>query len=85
MEDALADYERKRNEEVMPMFEHTCQLAGLAPPPAEMQQLFAALRGNRREIDRFLGTVAGTVSIQDFFSAQNIGRIINASALRPAA
>lgn len=85
MEDALADYERQRNEEVMPMFEHTCQLAGLAPPPAEMQQLFAALRGNPREIDRFLGTVAGTVSIQDFFSAQNIGRIIDASALRPAA
>ena len=67
------------------MFEHTCQLAKLEAPPAEMQKLLAALRGNQREIDRFLGTVAGTVPIQDFFSAENIGRIINASALRPAA
>ena len=82
---ALAAYERKRNEEVMAMFEQTCQLARLAPPTPEMRQLLEALRGDREETDRFLGTVAGTTPIPEFFSPENVGRIVKASALRPAA
>jgi 2-polyprenyl-6-methoxyphenol hydroxylase-like FAD-dependent oxidoreductase len=85
MTDALAGYERKRNQEVMAMFEHTCQLARLAPPTPEMIQLLEALRGDREETGRFLGTVTGTVPIQQFFSPENVGRIVKASALRPAA
>jgi hypothetical protein len=81
----LADYERRRNEEVLPMFEHTVQLARLAPPPPEMISLLEALRGNPTETGRFLGTVTGTVAIPEFFSPDNVGRIVEASALRPAA
>jgi 2-polyprenyl-6-methoxyphenol hydroxylase-like FAD-dependent oxidoreductase len=84
MADALADYERKRNDEVIAMFEHTCQLASLAPPP-EMIQLLEALRGNYDETGRFLGTVTGTMPIREFFSQENISRIVKSSALRPAA
>jgi flavin-dependent dehydrogenase len=85
MTKALSDYERKRNQEVMPMFEHTCQLAKLEAPPAEMLSLINALRGNQTETDRFLGTITGTVSIPEFFSPENINRVIDASALKPAA
>src|SRR5829696_4407080 len=85
MTEALADYERRRNEEVLPMFEHTTRLARLAPPPPEMVTLLEALRGDRAEAGRFLGTVTGTVSIPEFFSAENVGRILAASALAPAA
>lgn len=85
MGEALAGYERKRNREVLAMFEHTCQLARLAPPPPEMIQLLEALRGDQTETGRFLGTVTGTVPIPEFFSPENVGRIINASALMPAA
>lgn len=85
MGEALADYERKRNEEVMAMFEYTCQLARLAPPAPEMIQLLEALRGDQDGTGRFLGTVTGTVPIQEFFSPENVGRIVKASALRPAA
>jgi 2-polyprenyl-6-methoxyphenol hydroxylase-like FAD-dependent oxidoreductase len=85
MTEALADYERKRNEEVLAMFEHTCQLARLAPPPPEMIQLLEALRGDQAETNRFLGTVTGTVPVQEFFSPENVGRIVKASALLPAA
>jgi 2-polyprenyl-6-methoxyphenol hydroxylase-like FAD-dependent oxidoreductase len=85
MIDALAGYERKRNQEVMAMFEHTCQLARLAPPPPETIQLLEALRGNREETDRFLGTVTGTVPVQEFFSPENVGRIVKASTLMHAA
>jgi flavin-dependent dehydrogenase len=76
LEEAFAAYERRRNEEVLPMYEFTCQLAALEPPPPEMQQLFSALRGNQADIDRFLGTIAGTVSIPEFFSPENMQRIV---------
>lgn len=85
MDDALADYEHKRNNEVLAMFEHNTQLAMLEPPPPEMVALLNALRGNSFEIDRFLGTVAGTVSLTEFFSPENIGRIMERAALKPAA
>jgi flavin-dependent dehydrogenase len=79
LEDALAVYERKRNQAVMPMFEMTCDLARLQPPTTEMQQLFAALRGNQRQTDRFLGVVAGTVPVNEFYSPENIEQILNES------
>jgi flavin-dependent dehydrogenase len=86
MSEALGDYEQKRNREVLPMFEHTCQLAKLEAPPAEMLSLINALRVNQGETDRFLGTITGTVSIPEFFSPENINRVIDASsALKPAA
>lgn len=85
MEDALADYEDNRNDEVLAMFEHNCALARLELPPPEMVTLLNALRGNPVEINRFLGTVAGTVSLTEFFSPQNVGRIIERSALKSAA
>lgn len=80
LSEALADYERQRNEHVLPMYEFTCQLASFEPPPPHMQQLFGALYGNQTETNRFLGTIAGTVSIQEFLSPQNVGRIIAGSS-----
>jgi len=77
--EALANYERQRDEEVLPMYEFTCQLAALHPPPPEMQQLFGALRRNQAEADRFFGTIAGTVSIPQFFAPENMQRIIAAA------
>lgn len=74
--DALAAYEQRRNEAVMPMYGMTLQFAALQPPPPEMQQLFEALRHNQEETDRFFGTVAGTVPIPEFFAPENLGRIM---------
>jgi 2-polyprenyl-6-methoxyphenol hydroxylase-like FAD-dependent oxidoreductase len=85
MEEALADYERRRNEEVAQMFEHTCRLARLEPPAPELSRLLEALRGDEDETGRFLGTVTGVVPVQEFFSPENVRRIIGGSALRPAA
>lgn len=80
MAEALAGYEAARNAAVAPMYDMTCQLAELAPPPAPMRQLFAALRGNQPQIDRFLGTMAGTVPIPDFFAPDNVQKIVSAAA-----
>jgi flavin-dependent dehydrogenase len=81
LEDALADYERRRNEASLPLFELTLQFATLQPPPPE-QQLFAALRHNQEQTDRLFGTVVGTVPVQEFFAPENIGLIMEAA--RPA-
>jgi flavin-dependent dehydrogenase len=76
--DTLAEYERQRNAAVFPMYEFTTQLANLAePPPPQMQQLLAALCGNQTEINRFLGTWAGTVPVPEFFAPENVQRILN--------
>jgi 2-polyprenyl-6-methoxyphenol hydroxylase-like FAD-dependent oxidoreductase len=73
---ALADCERRRNEAALPMYELTCQLATLQPPPPEMQRLFAALRDNQADTDRFVGMIAGSVPIPEFFAPENLERII---------
>jgi flavin-dependent dehydrogenase len=76
LEEALGAYQRQRDEEVMPMYAFTCQLAALEPPPPEMQQLFSALRTNQEEENRFFGTLVGTVPIQEFYSPENVRRIV---------
>ncbi len=82
LNEALADYERQRNEALMPLYELVCKRASSlkAPSPEEIEFL-AALQGNQKEIDRFWGVEAGTVAVQDFFSQENIQRIISATAV----
>jgi flavin-dependent dehydrogenase len=80
LNEALAEYHRIRDEHLMPMYEFTCGLAQLEPPPPPIQALHMALRGNQAETDRFFGTLAGTVSIPEFYSPENISRIVGASA-----
>ena len=46
-----------------------------------MLSLFAALRGNEDQSGRFLGTIAGTVPIPEFFSPHNIARITGAKGV----
>ena len=76
LDDALADYERRRNAAAMPLYELTCQLASLAPPPPEQQELLAALRHDQEQTNRFIGTIAGSVPIAEFYSPENLGRIM---------
>ena len=80
LEEALAGYEGQRNEASMPMYEFTCQVAALQPPPPEMRQLLGALAGNQAETDQFLGVIAGTTPIPQFFAPENMARIIGAGA-----
>ena len=65
----MGDYQRTRDEHVLPMYEFTCQLATLEPPPPEMQQLFGAIHGNQKAMDGFVQVNAGTISPADVFLA----------------
>jgi 2-polyprenyl-6-methoxyphenol hydroxylase-like FAD-dependent oxidoreductase len=80
LDDALADYERRRNEVALPIYELACENAPFAPPPPELVTLFNALRGNQPEINRFIGLFAQTVSVPEFFAPENIQHIIGAAS-----
>jgi len=75
-EQAMGDYQRARDERVLSMYEFTCQLATLEPPPPAMQQLFGAIQGNRKAMDRFAQMNAGTISPAEFFAPQNMGAMM---------
>jgi 2-polyprenyl-6-methoxyphenol hydroxylase-like FAD-dependent oxidoreductase len=75
-EDAMGDCQRARDAHVLPMYEFTCQLATLEPPPPEMQQLFGAMRGNAEAMSRFVRMNAGTISPADFFAPTNAEAIM---------
>ena len=57
LQEALGDHELGRNARVRPMYEFTCQLATLEPPPPHMQQLFAALHGNQEATNAFFSAI----------------------------
>lgn len=50
---ALAEYQTRRDDHVLPIYEFTSQLASLEPPQPEMQQLLGAISGNQEAMDAF--------------------------------
>jgi 2-polyprenyl-6-methoxyphenol hydroxylase-like FAD-dependent oxidoreductase len=76
---ALTAYETARNDRVRPMYEFTSHLAELEPPPAPMQALFGALRGNQDATNAFLSAITGAIPLKEFMSEENLGRIISAA------
>lgn len=75
-EKAMDGHQRRRDEHVLPMYEFTCQLATMAPPPVELQQLFGAISGNQEHMDSFVQMNAGTISPAQFFAPDNVGRMM---------
>ena len=77
---AMGEYQSTRDQHVLPMYEFTCELATLAPPPPELQQLLAAVHGNQEAMDGFARVNAGVTSPADFFSEASASRILAAAA-----
>ena len=76
---AMAEYQSTRDEQVLPMYEFTCELATLDPPPPEMQQVLGAMHGNQDAMDGFARVNAGVTSPAVFFAPDNVSRILAAS------
>jgi 2-polyprenyl-6-methoxyphenol hydroxylase-like FAD-dependent oxidoreductase len=75
-EEAMGAYQSTRDAQVLPMYELTCQFATLEPPPPELQQLLGAVHGNQEAMDGFARVMAGVTSPAEFFSEENVGRIM---------
>jgi 2-polyprenyl-6-methoxyphenol hydroxylase-like FAD-dependent oxidoreductase len=79
-ESALSDYQARRDEQVLPMYEFTAELAALSPPPPELQQLLSAVSRSQEAMDAFARVSAGVTSPAEFFSDENAARILAAAA-----
>ena len=76
-DEAMAGYQAARDEHVMPMYEMTFDFAQIdQPPPPETQRLLAAVAGSQPAMDDFVSVQAGTLPIPEFFSPDNVGRIM---------
>jgi flavin-dependent dehydrogenase len=74
-DEAMAAYQRARDERVTPIFHFTCQLATCEPPPPQLQHVLKAAHGNQAAMDDFARMNAGVVSPEAFFSEENVARI----------
>jgi len=73
---ALAEYQSSRDERAKPMYDFTCQLATLEPPPPPLQRLFAALYGNHEATNQFYSALTGSTPLPAFMNPENIDRIV---------
>jgi flavin-dependent dehydrogenase len=79
LETALAGFEARRNEQSAAMYEFTTQLATTELPPPEMQQLLRAVSRDADSASVFLGVIAQTVPVQEFFAPANLERVMAAA------
>jgi flavin-dependent dehydrogenase len=75
-DDAMAAWQRMRDESSLPMYELTCDFATLEPPPPEMQALFGAIQRDQAAMDEFVSVMAGTLPPPQFFAPENLGRLM---------
>ncbi len=81
--DAMADYQRTRDQDSLPVYDFTCDFAKIEPPPPEMQQLIGAMQANQEAMDGFVSVMAGTLPAPLFFGPENAGRIVAQAAAPP--
>jgi flavin-dependent dehydrogenase len=80
---ALAEYERRRNEDAFPRYEQNCVAASFTPIPAREAALRAALHHvDQVDIDTYLSVKIGTASSEAFYAPANLERIFGAAAER---
>ena len=84
IEDALRDFERRRNESSLPDYRLNLERARFTPIPTEQRALRAALNGNAEATRQFYLTIEGHTPREVFFAPENIGRIMAAAGQRPS-
>jgi 2-polyprenyl-6-methoxyphenol hydroxylase-like FAD-dependent oxidoreductase len=79
MEQALAGYESARNAASMDLYHFTCEQARLEGPSPMLLALMTALANNAADTRRFMGAVATTVAMSEFYAPSNLIRIMQAA------
>jgi 2-polyprenyl-6-methoxyphenol hydroxylase-like FAD-dependent oxidoreductase len=79
-DDAMAERQQARDERALPMYEFTCDLARLEPPPPELQRLLGAVQTSQEAMSGFVSVFAGTVPVPEFFGPDNTERIMAGAA-----
>jgi flavin-dependent dehydrogenase len=81
--EAMADYQRSRDEVAMPLYEFTTEFAMLEPPPPDMQALLAAVQSDQAAMDDFVSVMAGTLPAPEFFAPENVERLVGRAVAPP--
>jgi hypothetical protein len=55
------------------MYEVTCDMATLEPPPRDRATMFATVAQDPAASQRFVSMIAGTLSVPEFFTRQLSG------------
>lgn len=76
LQEALADYERVRNETTLAHYQFTTQLASFAPPTPEMEQLLFACSQDSEVAGQLFSVVAQTMTEEEFFAPANVKRLL---------
>jgi flavin-dependent dehydrogenase len=78
-DDVMGRYQKARDDRALPFYEFTTQIATQDPLPPQLQQLFRAMAGNQEAMDAFARMNAEVLSPAEFFSEENVGRIMAAA------
>lgn len=80
----MGEYQQRRDERALPMYEFTGQLADLAvPPPPQMQQLLGAIAGNQKAMDEFASMWAAALPVPQFFDPAHIASLVGVDTKLP--
>jgi flavin-dependent dehydrogenase len=76
LDEALADYERRRDEDTMPWYQINLGAAQLQPPPPDLAALRAAVRESQEDTNLFYMAREGMIPPEQFFTPENMPRLM---------
>ncbi|MFC8384061.1 NAD(P)/FAD-dependent oxidoreductase [Nocardia sp. NPDC056952] len=79
MAEALADYQRERDEKSQSGFEFTCTISTLELTP-QLLAVFRALENNEEYAKDFFAMVGGGMTGEEFFAPERIAKLLGANA-----
>jgi flavin-dependent dehydrogenase len=79
MDDALADYEARRNDASAAEYNENVAAARFTPPPPELLAIRAAVRNKPEEATRLIKARMGMIDPAEFFNPQNLQRLLRGS------
>jgi flavin-dependent dehydrogenase len=80
LEEALADYERRRDEETLPWYQLNLGAARLEGPPPELAAMRAGVRGSQEDTNLFYMAREGMIPPERFFNPENMQRLMGAAS-----
>jgi 2-polyprenyl-6-methoxyphenol hydroxylase-like FAD-dependent oxidoreductase len=85
MEQALGEYEQRRNEAAFPLYDQNCRIAAFVPPSADELRIRAALRmANQEDVNAYLAARYGTRPRESFYNQENLARIFKEAEAAPS-
>ncbi len=84
MQEALADYQRQRDDDTAAMFEFTVELASFRNPAPKERVLFEALEDKPEEISRFLAVIAGAEPMSSYFAQGHLVKLMGVRGMARA-